>query len=208
MYVSESGRDRISCFGSDGKPGFSFGRRGAGEGELHDPRGLAVHTEQVWVADMCNHRISVFSLRGRHLRHLGRYGDGAGQFRHPVGVALAANLLLVSEYSGARVQVLSPLDGAFLQVVRAPFDGACVCALGADSRRLVVTDTGSRVHRFELARKGEAPPLEPPPSHLEAEHGTHAMALAPDPSADEARLTHSRSPSRSRSRSLTSSSPP
>jgi len=92
LYLSDRRHDRIVCLGTlsahggalssahdgahgsahdgaqgsahDGAKGsaFAFGARGSGPAELHDPRGLAVHTGQVWVADMCNHRIRWVSL--------------------------------------------------------------------------------------------------------------------------------------------------
>jgi hypothetical protein len=105
---------------------------------------------------MCNHRLAVFSLRGRHIRHVGHFGDAPGEFRHPVGVALSADLLLVSEYTGGRLQVLSPTSGECLQLVRAPFEGACLGALGADARRVTVTDSADRLHCFAIRRRGVA----------------------------------------------------
>ena len=73
VYVSDMQRDRVVTF-RDSAFAYSFGERGSCIGQLHDPRGLTVHSGCVWVADMCNHRISVFSLRGRPLRTIGRYG--------------------------------------------------------------------------------------------------------------------------------------
>lgn len=153
IYVSDKGHDRILCFRSSGAYAYSFGSRGSALGELRDPRGLAVHAEQVWVADMCNHRLSIFSVRGRALRHIGRFGVAPGEFRHPVGVAIVSSLLLVSEYSGGRVQVLT-LHGACLQAVRVPFGGACLGALGADTRLVTVTDSCSRLHCFSIQPHG------------------------------------------------------
>ena len=114
---------------------------------------------RVFVADMCNHRIAVFSLRGRPLSPIGRYGDRPGEMRHPVGVALSSDLLLVSEYSGGRLQVLSLTTGECLQSVRAPFGGYCLGALGADARRVTVTDSANRLHCLRLLRRGAKPPI-------------------------------------------------
>ena len=186
LYVSDRATDRIVCFGSDGQVAFSFGSRGTGASDLHDPRGLAVYMDQIWVADMCNHRVSVFSLRGTPVRRIGRFGDRPAEFRHPSGVAFAADLLMVSEYSGGRVQALS-LRGECLQIVRAPFAGACVCAVGANARIVSVMDTEARCHVFRLARRGPQQTLPPPP--LEDEHadgGPLRLALAPVLSAASA----------------------
>ena len=105
--------------------------------------------------------------------------------RHPVGVALASDLLLVSEYCGGRLQVLRPDDGAALQVIREPFGTACLGALGADATRVVLTDTESRLHCFEIARPGATPASVPAPAP-ELEDDPLALAPARDPAAEEA----------------------
>ena len=206
LYLSDRRHDRVVCLGTlsahggalssahdgaqgsahDGAKGsafaFAFGARGSGPTELHDPRGLAVHTGQVWVADMCNHRISVFSLRGRPLRQLGRYGAAPGEFRHPVGVALVSDLLLVSEYSGGRVQVLTLEGGPLQGIGPSAFGGACLGAIGADARRATVCDTAGRVHLFDLVRRGAHPAAEetrrdeahPDEAHGDEPHGDEA----------------------------------
>ena len=185
VYVADRGKHRVVCLDEHGVFAFAFGEKGSGAGQLHDPRGLAVHASQVWVADMCNHRVACFTLRGRHVRTLGQHGTGPGQFQYPAGVALAANLLFVSEYVGGRVQVLSS-TGAFLQAVAAPFGGAHACALGADEHTVSVTDSASRLHVFAIARRGEHGPFAPPPAAYDAADslGPLALALAPDPAAD------------------------
>ena len=181
LYLSDRRHDRVVCLGTlsahggalssahDGAQGsafaFGFGARGSGPAELHDPRGLAVHAGQVWVADMCNHRISVFSLRGRPLRQFGRFGAAPGEFRHPVGVALVSDLLLVSEYSGGRVQVLTPEGGPLQVIGPSAFGGTCLGAIGADARRATVCDTAGRVHLFDIVRRGAHPVTEPRTLH-------------------------------------------
>lgn len=190
VYVSDKGRHRISCYDASGVFRFSFGGFGDGPGHLHDPRGLCCGFGRVFVADMCNHRIAVFSLRGRPLSPIGRYGDRPGEMRHPVGVALSSDLLLVSEYSGGRLQVLSLTTGECLQSVRAPFGGYCLGALGADARRVTVTDSANRLHCLRLLRRGAKPLADPPLAPVEepAETGAPAVhgAAVSDPLALEA----------------------
>ena len=164
------------------------GSCGSAPGELRDPRGLAVHSRQVWVADMCNHRVSIFSLRGRPIRHIGRFGDGPSEFQHPVGVAHAMDLLLVSEYTGARIQILTP-SGGCLQIIQEPFEGAYLGALGADARRVSVTDSQSRLHCFYLHRRGEEAAVAPPFAPDEEDGGPLVLAPARDKVREEATRT-------------------
>lgn len=109
---------------------------------------------------MANHRVAVFTLMGAPVCAIGGHGSSPAQFRYPSGVAITSSLLLVSEYIGGRVQVLSP-SGAPLQVLHSPFGGAYVCALGADERRVVVTDSRCRLHVFELLKRGSSSFDEP-----------------------------------------------
>ena len=188
VYVSDKAGNRVLCFRRDGEFAFAFGSRGSALGELRDPRGLAVHAGQVWVADMCNHRLSIFSLRGRPLRHIGRFGSGPAEFQHPVGVAHSMDLLLVSEYTGARIQVLTP-TGAALQVIRAPFAGAYLGALGANAGRVTVTDNQSKLHCLRVLRRGTEGAREPLPGREEEDGGPFALAAVHDPARDHAART-------------------
>lgn len=188
VYVSDNHLHRVVCYRPDGEFAFDFGSCGSAPGELRDPRGLAVHSRQVWVADMCNHRVSIFSLRGRPIRHIGRFGDGPSEFQHPVGVAHAMDLLLVSEYTGARIQILTP-SGGCLQIIQEPFEGAYLGALGADARRVSVTDSQSRLHCFYLHRRGEEAAVAPPFAPDEEDGGPLVLAPARDKVREEATRT-------------------
>ena len=213
VYVSDKGHHRVVCFDASGEVAFSFGAHGAGPGELNDPRGLCVACGRVWVADMCNHRIAVFTLRGRPLAPFGRYGERPltppypplppppppfgrygerpGEFRHPVGVALCHDLILVSEYTGGRVQVLSA-SGACLQQIHAPFDGACLGAIGANARRATVTDSTGRLHCFHLMRQGPEPIAALSPTE-DDEQAAAQSQLEETRDAEMARLRQTRS---------------
>jgi subtilisin family serine protease/sugar lactone lactonase YvrE len=59
----------------------SFGKSGSGEGQLSEPRGIAVESKgQVWVADSGNSRISKFDQAGKALASYGAQGSALGQF--------------------------------------------------------------------------------------------------------------------------------
>lgn len=76
---------------------FSFGQAGTGQGQLREPRGLAVDASgNVWVADTKNSRIEEFNPEGEFLRAAGKEGSGPGQFGtespHDVAVDAEGNL--------------------------------------------------------------------------------------------------------------------
>lgn len=109
----------------------SWGRSGAGEGELSRPTGIAVaSTGEVYVADTGNDRIQVFDHNGTHLRGVGSTGGARGQFRRPMDLDLdEAGRVYVAELGGDRVQVFTA-QGEWLREIRGedagagPFDGA------------------------------------------------------------------------------------
>jgi hypothetical protein len=55
-----------------------WGSNGSGQGQLKNPRGVAVAGQEVYVADESNHRIQVFSTGGSFLRMWGSNGSGQG----------------------------------------------------------------------------------------------------------------------------------
>jgi len=66
-----------------------WGSQGKGNGQLQDPRGIAVdEAGNVYVADSGNHRIQKFDSTGKFLTQWGNEGDGPGQFKEPWGVAV------------------------------------------------------------------------------------------------------------------------
>ena len=73
VVVSEYGADRVSVFSVTGEKLRSFGTHGSGEGQLKDPRGVAVDAEgNILVADSSNHRIQKFTAEGQFLTAVGR----------------------------------------------------------------------------------------------------------------------------------------
>jgi len=85
----------------------SFGLQGAGSGQFHSPKGLAVDAQgNVYVADTWNHRIQVFDGEGKFLRAWGSEGTQPGQFKEPWGIAVAQNGdVYVTDTWNHRIQV-------------------------------------------------------------------------------------------------------
>jgi DNA-binding beta-propeller fold protein YncE len=68
IYLVDGVNNRIVVTNADGTLQFTFGRSGAGAGELQHPMGIDISKKgQVFVADTGNHRIQVFDPQGRFL---------------------------------------------------------------------------------------------------------------------------------------------
>jgi len=108
------------------KPPYAFltawGGKGSAPGEFHDPTGIAVAGEEVFVADARNGRIQVFDLDGRFLRLFGKPGDGPGELGRPMNLAVHGGELYVPEYFNDRIQVFA-LDGRHRRFIGEAGDG-------------------------------------------------------------------------------------
>lgn len=87
---------------------YTFGREGSGYGKFRHPRGVAVHGNELFMADSGNHRIQVFSPgedgQMHFRRAFGGEGNAPGRFEQPTGVVVARGLLVVSERAGERLK--------------------------------------------------------------------------------------------------------
>ncbi|MFQ5487246.1 MAG: NHL repeat-containing protein [Gammaproteobacteria bacterium] len=90
----------------------SWGEQGDGPGQFNEPTGIAVSTDEVFVADARNRRIQVFDFQGRFKRQFGEPGEGPGQLGRPMNLTLSAGELYVADYWNDRIQVYS-LDGTY-----------------------------------------------------------------------------------------------
>ena len=114
IYVSSE--DKLQKFTSSGELIKRIGRRGCKEGEFDDPRGITIHSNQVYVCDMDNHRIQVFDLDLNFIRSIGSCGSGRGEFDHPCDVAFdTTGNMYVVEFSNDRVQVMDS-SGQFIRM--------------------------------------------------------------------------------------------
>lgn len=110
IFVSDGDRHRIVVLGREGEPIGAFGDRGPFPGLLHDPAGLAIRGECLFVADRLNHRVSLFSLDGRFLGQWGLHAvrprAAEGEVHYPQAVAISADgtLAAVVEPFERRVQ--------------------------------------------------------------------------------------------------------
>ena len=84
-----------------------FGKRGSGKGQLKEPKGIAIDSNDIiYVSECGNNRISIFTREGQFLRLFGTCGQEPGQFNNPTRITISTNgALYVSDSENSRVQV-------------------------------------------------------------------------------------------------------
>ena len=114
IYVSS--QHKLQKFTSSGELIKCIGRRGSKNGEFDDPRGVTIHSNQVYVCDTDNNRIQVFDLDLNFIRSIGSLGNGKGELARQYDVAFdTAGNMYVVEYGNNRVQVLDS-SGRFIRI--------------------------------------------------------------------------------------------
>jgi len=158
LYVSEyGGNDRVSIFSPDLQFLSSFGAYGVAEESsptqavFDRPQSIAIdeRSNELIVADACNHRLGRFSLEGELLGWIG----GDDRFRYPYGLAmLDDDTVLVAEFGGNRIAHVDPRTGEDLGVFgragRGPGELASPWAVTAIGREVYVLDSGN--NRIEV----------------------------------------------------------
>ncbi len=134
VYVSEyGGNDRVCVFTPttiEGEPSFEFAFAFGAPGTVEDaptpdavvfnrPQSIAIdaETNELIVADSCNHRLGRFTLDGGLIAWVGGLGDEPGSFTYPYGLALlGGGQALVCEFGACRVQQIDLTTGASIAV--------------------------------------------------------------------------------------------
>ena len=127
IYVSS---DKLQKFSSSGELIKCVGQRGRKEGEFADPRGVAVHNNQIYVCDLENSRIQVFDLDLNFVRSIGK---GRGEFEKPYDVKFdTAGYMYVADWGDKKVQVMD-ISGHFIR------------SLGREGREKLVSPSGLHI---------------------------------------------------------------
>ena len=160
VFVTDTARHRLLGLETDLSLAFVFGKRGAANGELRSPEGVAVAAGLLAIADTGNRRVLVLGLTGSRLARDPRAGpapeggalyvevapaDGPARFATPPRhVALLGGKLLVVEDRGQRVLVFALPSGAPLGTLVPPHRGELtgICR-GGDGRLYVSSDSPS-----------------------------------------------------------------
>lgn len=94
----------------------SWGEPGVKPGQFHDPMGIAVSGDEVFVSDARNGRIQVFDYDGQLKRIIGSAGDGPDQLGRPMNLDIFDGSLYVADYWNDRIQVYA-LDGRHIRSI-------------------------------------------------------------------------------------------
>ena len=108
--VTDLNNHRVQILLPDGTCQYSFGGKGAEEGQFASPCGIALDpvNRTILVTDTTNHRIQVFSVDGRNLLQiLGSNGTADGEFQSPWGAANVDmnNHLIIPDWGNRCLQV-------------------------------------------------------------------------------------------------------
>jgi 3',5'-cyclic AMP phosphodiesterase CpdA len=155
VFVADCGYDQIQKFDADGNFISKLGVKGTGDGEFHDPRGIAVDSSgYVYVADSGNDRIQKFDSNGNFITKWGSCGGGDGEFIYPQGIAVDSSAyVFVTDTWNHRIQKFDA-DGNFISKwgVEGTGDGEFhyPCGIVVDSSgNVYVADTyNNRIQKF------------------------------------------------------------
>lgn len=110
LYVADSNDGRVLIFNPAGKLVSSIAR-GAGEGDLGLPRGVAISNGRLFVVDATAQMVRVFHLPSKptevptYIGAFGGEGIGNGQFQYPNGIAIGNGRIYITDRQNGRVQV-------------------------------------------------------------------------------------------------------
>lgn len=170
FYLSEYTLvERVQRFHPDARPSTNraqpgvpatsiWGLPGTAYGEFNRAEGLCVGpSDQIYVADSCNHRIQIFDANGKFLRSHGHAGSNPGNISYPYDIKVeASGAQFVCEFGNSRISVFDARD-QLLEILghagRAPGEFFNPWSICLDSQgNLYVAD--SQNHRIQkLLRK-------------------------------------------------------
>ncbi len=155
IYIVDGVNNRIKVFNREGKFAFSFGSKGALNGQLTFPLGIDIgDSGRVYVADSGNHRVQIFSRKGEYIAKINI--DSAMQAADPTDVAVNESIqrLYVADndnhrvlmYDLEKVELLKSLGtpGAEEREFRYPF----LMALDRDGYLYISDVVNTRVQVF------------------------------------------------------------
>ena len=88
VYVVDLGNRRVEKFDNNGNFLFTFGTKGAGNGQFENPIGIAIGKDSIYVVDNSRNDIQKFDMTGEFVAQWGSQGSINGQFLLPQGIAV------------------------------------------------------------------------------------------------------------------------
>ena len=115
LYVSDTKNNTVKAFDKNGKPLFTIGKKGDGDGEFSLPSFLALDSQgRLYVVDSFNFRIQIFDANGKFLKKFGRLGDAGGRFSRPAGIGVdSEGHIYVVDTAFGNFQIFD-IEGRFL----------------------------------------------------------------------------------------------
>lgn len=131
-----------------------WGEQGSANGQFNQPNGIAVDTDNLYVADSGNHRIQVFGKDGSFKYSWGTYGSADGQFNGPTGIDVDDLYVYIVDRENHRIEVFTK-QGGFVRKwgVQGSSNGKLSYPYGIaiDDQQVFITDTGN--HRVQVFTK-------------------------------------------------------
>lgn len=160
LFVADSRNNNIIVFNiSDGKYLRTIGTSGKNDGELHNPSGLCIWLNQLFVADSLNNCVQIFSTDGKFIRKISNTNANANSNSNlstPWDICIDSDgILYVTSYNNNRVVVFNASDGEYKYTLgnsRGKKDGQfynpCGICVSSKTNELFVAD--SRNHRIQV----------------------------------------------------------
>lgn len=99
VYVTDSLKNVVKVYNTDGSFRSSFGGYGTNSGQMKFPTGICSDdlNNEIYVVDQTNGRVEVFDPNGVFKRTFGRYGGGQGQLIRGQGIQVAGGKVYVAD---------------------------------------------------------------------------------------------------------------
>ena len=151
LYVADSDNQRVQKFDTNGNYLLQFGSKGASDGQLYGPYGIAIHKDKVYIADYSNKRVSVFQTNGQFYNTFG--SDVLGYLED---VAISADKYLVVAGHDPYCIYTFTLDGHYIGKFGTQGSGRCEFngpygIIGDSYGFIIVADTNN--HRVSIFDK-------------------------------------------------------
>ena len=131
FYVDDKCNHRMQKFSPEGEFMAQFGKKGTGEGELIESRGIVVDAITGYVYVSSEHKVSTFSSKGKFITECGQEGPGEAEFNGPCGLALdeSTGHLHVCDFPNDRLISYTETHNVIVMSAPVIIDVKCGCIM-------------------------------------------------------------------------------